>query len=262
MRDEHVVCNSIPFSSFAQRSRTIWRNQSLVNQYPGIPASRIPNIFTLYFTDDADIVLFWEAPPLTPGGPPRFGHHFIIGINLSLQAPLQLLTRIGKNASHLTFQSRSLYAATVAERKTLIDNLLKPRQKDVSPIRLILESDKVFAHDFASSGDLILQFAARLRNTSWENSVSYSLELPSNESNSALENEFTWTGDTLIAGTLVPEQEMTLTLYACFSRKGTFDVNRWRLNVTVLPSAAAGGNNVHGSSYVQIPNLPYLVTIN
>ncbi|KAJ3024418.1 UNVERIFIED_CONTAM: hypothetical protein HDU68_008185 [Siphonaria sp. JEL0065] len=77
------------------------------------------------------------------------GHHFIIGINLSLQ----LLTRIGKNAGKLTFQSRSLYAATVAERKKLIDSLLKPKQKDVSPIRLILESDK----NFSQGGLLILE---------------------------------------------------------------------------------------------------------
>ncbi|KAI8835627.1 ER-golgi trafficking TRAPP I complex 85 kDa subunit-domain-containing protein [Chytriomyces cf. hyalinus JEL632] len=274
MRDEQVVCNSIPFSSFAQRSRTIWRNQSLMNQYSGIPSEKVANIFTLYFTDDADIVLFWEAPPLHPGGPPRFGHHFIIGINLSLQSPLQLLARIGKNASNLTFQSRSLYAATVAERKTLIDSLLKPRQKDVSPLRLILESEKSFTHDFSKSGDLILPFSARLRNTSWENRVLFSLELPSNESNAALENDFSWTGATTIAGTLEPEQEISIELHACFARKGTFDVNRWKLNVTVIPSWTGGGGGAvgvadagattahpHGASYVQIPNLPYLVTI-
>ncbi|ORY43873.1 hypothetical protein BCR33DRAFT_785666 [Rhizoclosmatium globosum] len=209
LQNNQVVCNSAPFNAFALQSRSVWRAQSLSIHYSAIPPEKLANTFTLYFTDDADIVLFWEAPPLQPGGPPRFGHHFIIGINLSLQAPLQLLTRIGKNASNLTFQSRSLYAATVSERKTLIDSLLKPRQKDVSPIRLILESEKVFSHDFSNCGDLILSFSARLRNTSWENSVSYSLELPSNEANAALENDFTWTGTTLLEGTLEPEQDTT-----------------------------------------------------
>ncbi|KAJ3070601.1 Trafficking protein particle complex 8 [Podochytrium sp. JEL0797] len=271
LQPDQVICNSSPFNTFSLQSRSVWRSQSLSIHYSAIPADRLSNIFTLYFTDDADIVLFWEAPPLFPGGPARFGHHFIIGINLSLQSPLQLLARIGKNASHLTFQSRSLYAATVTERKTLIESLLKHRQKDVSPVRIVVESSgggKQFAHDFEASGDLVLPFTARLRNSSWEYTVTYSLELPSNESNAAMENDFTWTGSTLMEGTLAPEQETELVLHACFARRGTFDVNRWKLNVTVLhpdgeASRTTGVVVVHtGASYMQIPNLPYLVSIN
>ncbi|KAI9345284.1 ER-golgi trafficking TRAPP I complex 85 kDa subunit-domain-containing protein [Obelidium mucronatum] len=263
LQNEQVVCNTAPFNTFCIQSRSTWRAQSLAMHYSALPAERLSSIFTLYFTDDADIVLFWEAPPLVPGGSPRFGHHFIIGINLSLQSPLQLLARIGKNASNLTFQSRSLYAATVSERKTLIDGLLKPKQKDVSPIRLILESERNFADDFENSGDLILSFSARLRNSSWENTVSYSLELPSNESNQALENDFTWIGNTILDGKLAPEEDVVLSLRASFSRRGTFDVNRWRLNVTVHPVGKDGTALHNGTAtYMQIPNLPYLISIN
>ncbi|KAJ3092906.1 Trafficking protein particle complex 8, partial [Physocladia obscura] len=275
LHEEQVICNSAPFSLFSRRSRTIWRTQSLANHYPVIPSAKLPDLFTLYFTDDADIVLFWEAPPLHPGGPKRYGHHFIIGINLSLQAPLQLLARIGKNASNLTFATRSMYAATVAERKTLVDSLVKTRQKDVSPVRLIFvrnindgkgeksENSNTMTHNFKACGNLVISFFAHLRNTSWENPVAYSLELPPSNDN-LLENDFTWIGITSMNGTLKPEQEVFLQLYACFSRKGVFDINRWRLNVTVLPPGVLEIDLTDGkgvASYAQIPNLPFLVTV-
>ncbi|KAJ3168104.1 hypothetical protein HK101_011676 [Irineochytrium annulatum] len=116
----------------------------------GIPADRIREIFTLYYTDDADIALFWEVPPAAPGGERRYGHHYIIGINLGLQAPLQLQTKFGKNASNLNVPSKSLYAATARERKELINSLLKPRQKDVSPVRLLLLCRNEYVHKFAN----------------------------------------------------------------------------------------------------------------
>ncbi|KAJ3204257.1 Trafficking protein particle complex 8 [Entophlyctis luteolus] len=253
MDSHRVQCNSFPFSAFSRESRTSWKSQNLQSSYPSIPAAHLPDLFTLYLSDDADIVLFWEAPPLQSGGPVRMGHHFIIGINLGLQAPLQLLARIGKNASNLTFATRSMYAATAAERKTLVDSLVKTRVKDVSPLRLVLRKEAWFESSTSGNRDHILnewiiELKAHLRNTSWRNRVSYVLELPSNESNTSIENDFTWIRQTVFEGELDEEQGITVSLFACFGRRGTFDVNRWRLTVRVLSRDGEEGGNGAGSS--------------
>ena len=139
----------MPFQNLSLNSRIQWRTQSLVSQYPGLGQNRLKEFFTLYYTDDVDISLIWEVPSSSDGAPSRQGHHYIIGINLGIQAPLQLHARLGKSLSSQP-ASRSLYAATVRERKALIESLMKPKQKDVSPVRLILRSLPEYVHDFSN----------------------------------------------------------------------------------------------------------------
>jgi hypothetical protein len=164
---ESAQCDIQPFKQLSLNSRNQWRTQSLTAHHPGIQPGRFRDLFTLYYTDDVDIALLWEAPPLAsanasasnaslnrqPHQPsPRIGHHYIIGINLGLQAPLQLQLHFGKNANNLPApNTRSLYAATIRERKMLIESLLKQRQKDVSPVRLLMGCEKsVWEWDFAT----------------------------------------------------------------------------------------------------------------
>ncbi|KAJ1554867.1 hypothetical protein HK405_003864 [Cladochytrium tenue] len=184
-----MIVSSIA-SALSLNSRVQWRTQSLATQYPGLSVDRLRELFTLYYADDVDISLLWEASP-SAGTPPAAtadpaavaaGHHYIIGINLAIQAPLQLHARLGRGSALQANPQpgRSLYAATTRERKALVESILKPRQKDVSPVRLILRTGSEYTHDFGESA-FVAAFAAVLRNSSWESSVNYKLELLPNE---------------------------------------------------------------------------------
>ena len=72
---------------FSLRSRTQWRFNSLSNMYPGLSSEKLSSLFTLYFSDDVDLSLFWSMPN-ADGVVERKGHQYIMGINLSLQSPL------------------------------------------------------------------------------------------------------------------------------------------------------------------------------
>ncbi|KAJ3330649.1 Trafficking protein particle complex 8 [Blyttiomyces sp. JEL0837] len=261
-----------PFHSLSRNSRVQWRTQSLASQYPFLPPAKIKDIFTLYYTDDVDIALLWEAPGLTPDSPPRQGHHYIIGINLGLQSPLQLQARLNRNAILSMAPTRSLYAATHREKKALVDSLFKSKVKDISPIRLVVKAESEYIHDFATQGNLVIKIEALLRNTSWDNQAHYSLEMiPSDRQQTLGPNElfthYYWVGKMSSSGHLAAREERTEVFYANFTRKGTFDINRWKLTVTVsLPEIVdATGSPVvagsHSASYVQAPNFPQYLSI-
>ncbi|KAJ1547903.1 Trafficking protein particle complex 8, partial [Nowakowskiella sp. JEL0078] len=151
-----VSCVSSPFRNLSLNSRVQWRSSSLSVQYPGLTPDKLPNLFTLYSTDDVDLALFWDTPSISQSTtvPERSGHHYVIGINLSLQSPLQI-QRIGKTANAIFAASnksmaKALFAATVRERKTLVNSLLKSRVKDISPVRMIMKTKNAISHDFAS----------------------------------------------------------------------------------------------------------------
>ncbi|KAJ3087304.1 Trafficking protein particle complex 8, partial [Quaeritorhiza haematococci] len=228
--------------------------------YPGFPAQMLKNIFTLYYTDDVDLALVWEAAPGsgTPtttgipastslssisslasgtaaagvsGGPKRCGHHYIMGINLGLQSPLQLQTRFGKNVNALQnrIASKALYAQTIREKKAVINSLLKSRQKEMSPIRLVLRAPNEVQHAFGSKDSkCIVPVTVVINNGSWMNVASYALELQS-EDGSGLQ----WLGHANRQGTLHPEEEESFVVDVWFPEPGVYDLNRWKLNVSL-----------------------------
>ncbi|RKO85395.1 hypothetical protein BDK51DRAFT_32411, partial [Blyttiomyces helicus] len=235
-------------------------------------SSSLSSLFTLYLTDDVDLALFWEVPD-TPQ--PTQGHHYIIGINLGLQAPLQLQARLGAIAgSSQAAAGRALYAETVREKKALVASLLKARQKDVSPVRLIIETSNTITHDF-KNGECVVPVTIHLRNSSSVNIAKYLLEIfSSNPAHSETptpvdSTDLAWLGTTFATGTLATEAEASVTLLACFPRPGVYDVSRWRLSVSLEVAAAAAGvaavSREEGpppaGNYVQTPNLPHWVTI-
>ncbi|KAJ3109249.1 Trafficking protein particle complex 8 [Phlyctochytrium planicorne] len=177
-----VDCSSPNLQNLSLNSRVQWRKHSLNSHYPGIPSEKLRKMFTLYYTDDIDIALFWEAPPTHSETLTKFGHHYIIGINLGLQFPLQLHSKVPKNLNEILAGNKSLYAATIKEKKDLIQSLLRPKQKDVSPVRFLLASDFVYTHNF-STGSLQVPIKSRLHNTSWSNPISYNLEMQSPDIN-------------------------------------------------------------------------------
>lgn len=124
---------------------------------------KVRNLFSLYYSDDVDLVLFWAisgdngscgavGEGTTQAPTVRRGHQYIMGINLSLQSPLQEIQAkfSGKNMEGIA--SKALYAATVREKKALVSSLVKSRTKEISPLRIILRSSEEYYHNFVSSG--------------------------------------------------------------------------------------------------------------
>jgi hypothetical protein len=111
-----------------------------------IKPQNIKNIFTTYYTDDVDVCVFWEIPSAN-----RKGHHYIMGINLGAQGPLQLQNRMGKKtleqlSSNTT--SKALFARTVREQKALIESIVKQKFKETSPLRVLMVAGHEYSFEF------------------------------------------------------------------------------------------------------------------
>ncbi|KAJ3129473.1 Trafficking protein particle complex 8 [Nowakowskiella sp. JEL0407] len=286
-KENPISCVSNPTAIFSQNSRVQWRVSSLSAQYPGLLPEKLPELFTLYYTDDIDLAIFWTSQPnntlsptntATPTSPTpiKNGHHYIIGINLSLQSPIQL-QRIGKTSNAIISaanktMAKALFEATVRERKQLVTSLLKMKGKDVSPVRVVMKVDSEV--DFGNKSQCILPFTICLRNTSWVNAADYTLDLlPSSSKNETdkFNMEFYWVGPTQFSGTLQPEAEVDLKVTACFPRSGVYDVNKWRLKIALqAPNDEGDGDGksderkesgVLLGAYMQSPNLPHIISV-
>ncbi len=156
-----MSCVDEPFKQLSLRSRSQWRVTSLQQQYGGMAPEKVRNLFSLYYSDDADLVLFWSIPGSSDGAgdsstsaPPtvRRGHQYIMGINLSLQSPLQEIQAKFSGRNMEGIASKALYAATVREKKALVSSLVKSRTKEISPLRIMLRSSEDYYHNFGTSG--------------------------------------------------------------------------------------------------------------
>lgn len=120
-------------------------------KYPGLQASQALKLFTLFFTDDVDMMVFWRIPDQNVSG-----FHHIGGINLGLQSPLQLQSYLGAKIREVTLKGgrtlldggRALFASTAREQKALVNSLLSSNSKDSSPVRVIMDYQEDVCHDF------------------------------------------------------------------------------------------------------------------
>ena len=134
------------------KCRNAWRISNLMDQYPGLTPSQILQLFTLYFTEDVDVIVVWEDK-----GQNISGFHHIGGVNLGLQAPLQLQAHLGGKLREATLRGektllgggRALFASTAREKKELVNSLLKKTGNDSSPIRIIMTYPECCSHDFS-----------------------------------------------------------------------------------------------------------------
>ena len=102
----------------AVKVRNSWRIVKLMAQYPGLTLKQTLDLFSLYFTEDLDLIVFWQI-----SNTDIRGFHHVGGINLGLQPPLQLQARLGakiqeaasKGEKTLMGGGRSLFAATARE---------------------------------------------------------------------------------------------------------------------------------------------------
>lgn len=134
------------------KCRNSWRISNLLSEYPGLKLSQVVQLFTLYFTEDVDIIVFWEVK-----GHDISGFHHIGGINLGLQSPLQLQAHLGGKIREATLRGektllaggRALFASTAREKKELVNSLMKKTGNDCSPIRIIMVYPQICSHDFS-----------------------------------------------------------------------------------------------------------------
>jgi hypothetical protein len=134
------------------KCRNSWRISTLISEYPGLKVNQVLKLFTLYFTEDVDIIVFWEVK-----GHDISGFHHIGKINLGLQSPLQLQAHLGGKIREATIRGektllaggRALFASTAREKKELVNSLMKKTGNDCSPIRIIMTYPQMCNHNFA-----------------------------------------------------------------------------------------------------------------
>nr|KAJ3420223.1 Trafficking protein particle complex 8 [Polyrhizophydium stewartii] len=235
---------SFPLDSLMHSQRYSARMAHLRQQYPGLSQSQLHQLFTLIWTDDLDLAFFWESPTSQ-----QRGHLALSGINLCLYSPLPVSAWLG-HLDAKTLIGRALFSATVRERKALIQSFVKSRgsaggAKDSSPVRVIVKTEPQVTLD--ESGNASVSVFVTLGNTSWMHIAEYAFEAVSSPHLTTLGNDpaadqapnFAWVGQTQFYGTLDPEGQTQIELHACFCAAGLFDVNRWRLSVTLSFSPEA-----------------------
>eukprot|EP01103_Thecamoeba_quadrilineata_P018971 TRINITY_DN7507_c0_g1_i1.p1 TRINITY_DN7507_c0_g1~~TRINITY_DN7507_c0_g1_i1.p1 ORF type:complete len:860 (+),score=186.81 TRINITY_DN7507_c0_g1_i1:321-2582(+) len=122
-------------------------------------------------------------------------------------------------------------------------------------LRYLLEVPSRVVHDFDNMSLCSVPVILRVKNISSE-SISFFLETfkssdikESSDSMGNFRPQYFWAGKTLTSvSDLPPENEVSLTVTACFSRAGVYNLNRFRLNTT-------------GSNRALTPSQQHLITV-
>ncbi|RKO97642.1 hypothetical protein CXG81DRAFT_26715 [Caulochytrium protostelioides] len=166
-----ILPQAEPFRSLSLASRRQWRTSHLKNQCHNVPEAMLPSLFSLYGTDDVDLALFWKD---TSG---KMGHHYIIGINLSLQAPVLFVPAQIRHLEQAADRARLLFTSSVQERKLIVHSLLHPRVKDASPLRAQMLAPDAIEHDFATVPFCTVPVTLVLQNTSVHRACFYRVHM-------------------------------------------------------------------------------------
>jgi hypothetical protein len=159
----HIQCNNNSLilmeneglKYFILKSKYIWKMEKLVTQYPYIPKEDLPDLFTLYQTDDVDLLIFWEN-----NSTKIKSHQFIPGINLGIQqSPLQYSMKFKDNPSKSVnmITSKALFSQTAQKKKELLNSLINNKMiRDCSPLRINLKSKNIIYHNFSQSKTCVI----------------------------------------------------------------------------------------------------------
>ena len=105
-----------------------------------------------------------------------------------------------------------------------------------------------------------------IRNTSWTEPAQVKLELQSPDQRFFVQecsifsesdhvcSDFTFVGKSSFMDTIQPEESLQKVVYAVFSRPGTYNINRWKLHVTV-------GQSLEAHTFMQVPNTSRFISI-
>lgn len=125
-------CTTEPFQEFLSLSRNTSRLAALHQLYPSFTPEQLTELFTLYWSDDLELICFYDSP-----SGDFSGHVSIPGLNLSLEPPLPLAGWLSGLDSK-TLAGRALFERTFQERKQLISSLLKSKMSETSPVRVMI----------------------------------------------------------------------------------------------------------------------------
>lgn len=128
-------CITEPFQGFFSSARNSIRKETLHLLYPSFSSVQLAELFTLYWTDDIDLVFFYECPKTG-----AHGHLSISGLNLSLEPSLPLASWLSGIDSKV-LAGRALFERTFQERKELINSLVSSKMSESSPVRVLVFHD-------------------------------------------------------------------------------------------------------------------------
>ncbi|CAG8567229.1 13278_t:CDS:10, partial [Racocetra fulgida] len=140
-----LIVTNVPFVRFSLNSRVQWRTNTLINNFPVIPASKHRTLFPLYNTNDVDLSLYWNIPTLS-----RQGHHYIIGINLGVQQnPFRSQNIAAIQVFQWTGPTSKCSILSVNEEQTYIFKacFVRPGVYDVNRWRLTINFDQTITDD-------------------------------------------------------------------------------------------------------------------
>lgn len=149
-------------------TRTLAKLNSLKQQYPGLTVDQLLTFFALYWTDDLDLVLFYNCMEA------QFkGHLTLNGLNFSLEPALPIAGWFS-GLDEKVLAGRALFERTFRERKELITSLLKSKMSDSLPIRVILKCQA----DTKLDGDyVVFPVTFLIANTSWMHQVEFDFDV-------------------------------------------------------------------------------------
>ncbi|KAJ2997083.1 hypothetical protein HDV02_005897 [Globomyces sp. JEL0801] len=252
-------CLSGPLREFLNSSRTLARYRLIHQQYPTLSIPQINELFTLYWSDDLDLAIFYEIPTSNIRG-----HLMVTGVNLSLEPPLPI-TDWFSGLDSKTLAGRALFERTFRERKELIASLLKPKMAESSPIRVIIKADKEVT--LGENGHCIVPITINIGNTSWMHVADYELDLISQNNVQPTAPIFPWIGQTKFIGNLKPHETVDVFAEALFTEYGVYDINQWKLTTklsfpkSLLESDAVSKTVRTGSQFIQQPTAVEIIQV-
>jgi len=236
---------------FILKSKYNWRMEKLVNQYQYIPKKDLPDLFTLFQTDDVDLLIFWDNNHTK-----NTSYQFIPGINLGIQqSPLQYSMKFKDNASKSVnmINSKALFSQTAQKKKELLNSLLNNKTiRDTSPLRVNIKSKNIIYHDFSQSKTCVVPVTVLIKNCSFNKLAYYKINMTNKKIQS--ENydhdnieEFIWIGKISSNGYLKPKEEKKLQFNAAISKYGIYNLNKWNVKVKTqhyIPDMQISDDNI------------------
>ncbi|RKP23235.1 hypothetical protein SYNPS1DRAFT_24764 [Syncephalis pseudoplumigaleata] len=226
---------------------------------------RTVHAFTLFVFGEIDLTVFWQVPRQG-----RFGHHHLLGVNLS-----------SASARDADAASSFVRTSSLTKRNSILSVASRMTLSVEDPIKVLVTSPSEIGHDFVESGLCILEIAISFKNCAI-GQVEFTLELEEADEAFAQRPEagapiaksdasparFDWIGVTQLTGMLEEHEERVLTVQACFSQPGVYNLNRWRMTVTVLSPISnllyhdhLGGLNADRTAFTETPSQPHYITV-
>ncbi|KAJ1919336.1 hypothetical protein H4219_002024 [Mycoemilia scoparia] len=237
--------------SYLLKTRIGWKKNFVSKVFPFIPISKYQQTFPLYESRSIDFILMWSSGGGSyqgSDGQRACGHHSITGIDLGTPKDYFSPALIPPKAS--ASMPRVLMAETVQEQRAMISNV-----KAISKTRAS-QSDcpiQITLHPASGYSDAVegqqLNVTMNIANHSWKAAYSWTVELisPSGLGSTVEEednqyrhvdsyNNWSWVGQTVFHGTILPNESESIGLKAIVYSLGTLDLNSWRLSYSRIRS--------------------------